>query len=340
MLGKNNKRHDYEKVKIEFEEKNYTLISTGYKNNSEKLDYICNKHQELGIQNVSYVSFSKNKCNCSRCKYENIKKKKGTKRILPQKIDSHYDKYFSKYQQKLKEQADGDEYILNKLYSDNGKTMLDLIHLKCNEHYHVEQNKFFVSRNRCQNKKCKSERKSKQKIKTLEQVKREIMDLVGDEYKIVSEYNGTNENVVFYHKSCDDTFKMTPHNFFAGQRCTHCSIVPSVGEQAIIDILKNKNIKYTFQKSFDDLHGFCGYPLSYDFYLKDYNLLIEYQGEYHDGSVRFIPKSKLIKGQKYDQLKREYAESHGIQLLEIWYWDFNNIEKILENALDKLRLVS
>lgn len=338
-MGKNNKRHDYGEIKREFEKKNYALTSTEYKNKDEKLDYICNKHKNLGIQHVSYASFSKNKCNCSGCKDENNDKKKGIKRILPKQINSHYNKFFSKYERKLKEQEDGDEYVLNKVYSDNGKTMLDLIHLKCNEHYHVEQNKFFVSRNRCQNKKCKSERKSRQKIKSLEQVKRELVDIVCDEYEIISEYNGTNENVLFYHKSCDDTFKMTPHNFFAGQRCPHCSITPSTGEQAIIDILNKKNIKYTFQKSFDDLYGFYRYPLSYDFYLKEYNLLIEYQGEYHDGSILFIPKSKLEKWQKYDQLKREYAKSHGIQLLEIWYWDFDNIEEILENTLNELKLV-
>ena len=36
---------------------------------------------------------------------------------------------------------------------------------------------------------------------------------------------------------------------------------------------------------------------------------------------------------EHDRRKREYAKSHGIDLLEIWYWDFDNIEDILYNYL-------
>ena len=32
-------------------------IKTSPKNTKEKLDYICNKHKEIGIQNVSFASF-------------------------------------------------------------------------------------------------------------------------------------------------------------------------------------------------------------------------------------------------------------------------------------------
>lgn len=30
-----------------------------------------------------------------------------------------------------------------------------------------------------------------------------------------------------------------------------------------------------------------------------------------------------------DNLKREYAKDNNMRLLEIWYWDFDNIEEIL-----------
>ena len=32
--------------------------------------------------------------------------------------------------------------------------------------------------------------------------------------------------------------------------------------------------------------------------------------------------------------KREYAKNHNIKLLEIWYWDYDNIEEILNKELD------
>ena len=36
-----------------------------------------------------------------------------------------------------------------------------------------------------------------------------------------------------------------------------------------------------------------------------------------------------------DSIKREYAKKHNIELLEIPYWDFDNIEQILESRLLK-----
>lgn len=35
----------------------------------------------------------------------------------------------------------------------------------------------------------------------------------------------------------------------------------------------------------------------------------------------------------HDTIKRTYLKDHNIKLLEIWYWDFNNIEEILKSRL-------
>ena len=35
--------------------------------------------------------------------------------------------------------------------------------------------------------------------------------------------------------------------------------------------------------------------------------------------------------------KREYAKEHNIELLEIWYYDYDNIENILENKIKELK---
>jgi hypothetical protein len=39
----------------------------------------------------------------------------------------------------------------------------------------------------------------------------------------------------------------------------------------------------------------------------------------------------------HDKLKHEYAASHGIKLLEIWYWDKDRIETILADALNGIK---
>ena len=69
------------------------------------------------------------------------------------------------------------------------------------------------------------------------------------------------------------------------------------------------------------------------FYLPKENILIEYQGEYHDGTARNQTNEEFKVQQEHDKRKREYAKSHNIELLEIWYYDYNNIEEILQSRL-------
>ena len=74
--------------------------------------------------------------------------------------------------------------------------------------------------------------------------------------------------------------------------------------------------------------------LSYDFFLPNHNILIEYQGEFHDGNNAIQTKSGLKRQQEHDRRKRESAKENGIKLLEIWYWDFDNIDEILKKELN------
>ena len=114
--------------------------------------------------------------------------------------------------------------------------------------------------------------------------------------------------------------------------CEECS--KSKGEIKISKYLRLNNINFISQKEFDGLLGVRGGNLSYDFYLPDCNLLIEYQGEYHDGSTTNQTKEEFKTQQEHDKRKMEYAKSNNIKLLEIWYYDFDNIEEILRNKLN------
>jgi hypothetical protein len=100
------------------------------------------------------------------------------------------------------------------------------------------------------------------------------------------------------------------------------------------------NSKYYIpQKTFIGLLGVGNGSLSYDFYLPQYNLLIEYQGNFHDGTTSIQTKEDFKIQQEHDRRKREYAKDNNIRLLEIWYKDFDNIEQILEQYLKTLKVV-
>lgn len=114
--------------------------------------------------------------------------------------------------------------------------------------------------------------------------------------------------------------------------CPYCNIVK--GEKEISDFLLQHNIKFELHYTYDDLIGIKNRKLSYDFYLYDYNLLIEFQGEQHEHPVDvFGGEKQFVIQQEHDRRKRDYAESHNIDLLEIWYYEFKDIENILTNKL-------
>ncbi len=113
----------------------------------------------------------------------------------------------------------------------------------------------------------------------------------------------------------------------------------------IDDSFKDKCQYYIPQKKFKGLVGTGNGLLSYDFYLpnKQYNLLIEYDGEFHYQVIKLYKnepikyaEERLRKQQEHDRLKDEYAENNNINLLRIPYWEFDNIENILEDYLNNI----
>ena len=130
-----------------------------------------------------------------------------------------------------------------------------------------------------------------------------------------------------------EDYEVTCTNFTKGRRCGNCR--ESYGERIISKWLDNKNIKYIREKTFPNLLGVGNDYLRYDFYLPEYNLLIEYQGEQHEQAYDFFGgEEKLKQQQEHDRRKKEYAELHNIKLLEILYWDYNNIEEILNKNIE------
>lgn len=115
--------------------------------------------------------------------------------------------------------------------------------------------------------------------------------------------------------------------------CPFCNI--KKGELSISNYLDNQNVNYEFQKRFKDLLSNKNGHLSYDFYLPDYNLLIEYQGQQHYYPVDFFGGEEQFAIQKtHDEQKRKYAKDNNYKLLEIPYTEFDNINDILDNYIN------
>lgn len=108
---------------------------------------------------------------------------------------------------------------------------------------------------------------------------------------------------------------------------TSCGCITSKGEAKIEKILKENNIKYIKQKTFSDLIG-NNNKLKFDFYLPDFNMLIEYQGiQHYEPREQFGGEEQFLLQQSYDQKKREYCEKHSIKLIEVPYTDYKILNK-------------
>ena len=133
-----------------------------------------------------------------------------------------------------------------------------------------------------------------------------------------------------YKCSKGHIYKQTPDDHLHNKGCPVCN--ESHGERFIRNYLDKNNIKYEPQKRFYNLKDKT--YLSYDFYLPNYNTLIEYQGEQHYISKDYFGGNKQLEKQQYhDKLKHDYAINNGYILLEPTY-KLDTQEKI-NKYLDK-----
>lgn len=153
----------------------------------------------------------------------------------------------------------------------------------------------------------------------------------GDKYDY-SKVNYTNsKNIVEIICKKHGSFFKKPNNHINGDKegCPKCS--SSYGEKIIYSILKENNIKFITQKTFDG----CKFKksLKFDFYLPDYNTCIEYNGEQHYRSVDFYGGDEGYELSKIrDNIKNNYCLNNNINLLIIKYNDdiISKLEKKLK----------
>lgn len=153
---------------------------------------------------------------------------------------------------------------------------------------------------------------------------------------LLSNYIGVNQKMDCYCNKCGFLWTVNQAGALRRSGCPNCN--KSHGESRIKYYLDNNNISYKWQKSFKELVGVGGGLLLYDFYIKKYNLLIEFQGKQHKQIIQYFGgKEQFEKQQQHDKRKREYAKNNNINLLEIWYYDIDKTESILEQTFNNLK---
>lgn len=183
---------------------------------------------------------------------------------------------------------------------------------------------------------CKGELASETQLKPEELFIQELKDR--HEGAIVAEdkYKGTHKVIDFRCKICDTVFSTEPNAVLRISGCPTCA--EPRGERTIRDYLEINNIQYEPQKRFEE----CRYirPLVFDYFLPEYNMLIEYDGMQHYKPIQYFGgEEAFIEQQERDNIKNEFARETGKVLLRIPYTvTGDNIDKELNKVLktDKL----
>lgn len=140
---------------------------------------------------------------------------------------------------------------------------------------------------------------------------------------------------------CGEIYTTTHIAFLNGVvRCNKCANSISSYEYKIKCFLEEQQVKFYHLYRFQDCRDIL--PLAFDFYLPQYNLIIEMDGEGHYYPCHFnqIGYEHSIKSyqtiRKHDKIKDEYCMKHNINLLRIPYWEIKNSEDYKQKILNKI----
>ncbi len=116
--------------------------------------------------------------------------------------------------------------------------------------------------------------------------------------------------------------------YFNGKKCSR-------GEKKIAVFLTKYNIRFDQEYSYPNLRSDKNRRLRFDFYLHDYNLLLEFQGHHHFQPVNkgYRAKNTHKKTVKHDRIKWNYCNENEIYLLRISHKEYDKIETILTDVL-------
>ena len=279
-----------EKAKLIHGDKyDYSLVN--YKNNHSKIKVVCPIHGEFEISATHFLSGE----GCKKCGIESMVKKQSftTEEFIEKAKLKHGDKY---------------DYSITKYISMKYK-----IKYICPEHGIVEQEpQSHLSGNGCR--KCADKLKSLKNTQTQEKFIERAKQIHGDKYDYsLVNYKGCNEKVKIICPT-HGIFEQTARDHYRGSGCPKCR--ESHGARATRKFLISNKINFKAEHIFET----CKYKdyLKFDFYLPEYNTVIEFQGEQHFKSVEYWGGDEDFEiRKKRDETKRNWCLKNDVKLIEL-----------------------
>jgi Zn finger protein HypA/HybF involved in hydrogenase expression len=209
----------------------------------------------------------------------------------------------------------GDKYIYNKAEYRGINNKLIVTCPKHGDWYvtaatHLNNNKFGCP-------KCGVEAMSKQRLGTLEDFVAKSMSVHGDRYDYSESIYIKMDAPIRIKCKIHGYFEQEASNHVCGKGCPKCN--SSTGERFIAGFLDDNNIKYIPQANIGAKNI---KPCRYDFYIKDKNICIEFNGEQHYHPIKIFGGFKQFVLQlKIDAIKKWYCIFNNIKYVTIPYWE-------------------
>lgn len=297
-----------EEVKVLCEEKNFEFVSIDriVKDNKSKIcvSFICNNHRDKGVQTIPIGNFKRNK-KCKYCIHKELSKNDIKKMI---------------------EQSSPQIEVLSdyKLLNDN-------IDYRCKIHNYFGHTSVtnLIKGTVCYY--CGTKKLSEKATLSNFEVNKRIKE-INPNFERISDYSYSTKPIKIKCSHCNYIWESSLVNL---KYCPNCEKEKMYkGERIIFDILKNNNIKFEQQKKYDDCKNIR--PLSFDFYLPEYNSCIEYNGIQHYKPIEHFGGEKSYKQQILnDEIKKEYCINNNITLIIIPY-KLNTEKEISKYIFSKL----
>lgn len=370
--------YTYEEIKQEFDDRGYILLTDHKLKSKDKYEYICKKHESEGIQVIDWAHFHNRGHGCKYCGLEKsgaarrkdfseyngkeLAESKGfeyvgmsrhDKKVWVQFVCPNHREYGVQEMpynnmkrvvvgcQHCIGRNDDEKIVLAEMYNANPNIELlepyqgrtKRIKMRCIVHNIVSEKEPYevISGKGCVQ--CGLEKLSQQ-ARTPKDVFIEDLYNKYKDINLVSGYTAKTEYANFHCNLCSADW--TDIAWYVEKRgCPRCngiSIEAKIGE-----ILQRYKINYIPQYSFSDCKDQRSLP--FDYYIPEYNILIEYDGEQHYKPVNFggISNEDAAKNlkttQRHDEIKTNYCIENNIPLIRIPYWNKNNLENVLVTNL-------
>ncbi len=268
----------------------YSLVN--YKNNSTPVEIICHQKDANGNEHGVFIQTPRNHLQgdgCPKC-FKSFKKT--TEEFIQQARAVH-----------------GDKYDYSKVVYNGNKTPITII---CPKHGEFTQTPIYhLQGHGCQ--KCYYERSGQLRKKSLEEFIKQANEIHNNKYDYSKVNYVNNKTLVTIICPKHGEFQQTPEKHInRGQGCPICD--ESHMERDLAIALEKGQIIFEREKRFKWLKLKNYMPL--DFYLPNYNIAIECQGEQHYREYpEFNGKRSLESVTERDVLKNHLCLANGIKVL-------------------------